>query len=102
MIRRPPRSTLFPYTTLFRSPDQILRTISFADGTVALNGGSTNGHGHSAAGQRLVCIPSGTPPPNAAGGPKSTPLNSHHPHNSYSGLFLEKKNRQSKRDNSTC
>src|SRR2546430_12713890 len=25
MIRRPPRSTLFPYTTLFRSPDQFLR-----------------------------------------------------------------------------
>src|SRR3712207_9417368 len=24
MIRRPPRSTLFPYTTLFRSPDQVL------------------------------------------------------------------------------
>src|SRR3712207_8088907 len=24
MIRRPPRSTLFPYTTLFRSPDQNL------------------------------------------------------------------------------
>src|SRR5258706_15139218 len=23
MIRRPPRSTLFPYTTLFRSPDGI-------------------------------------------------------------------------------
>src|SRR2546427_8236682 len=23
MIRRPPRSTLFPYTTLFRSPSQI-------------------------------------------------------------------------------
>src|SRR3712207_7251489 len=23
MIRRPPRSTLFPYTTLFRSPDPI-------------------------------------------------------------------------------
>src|SRR3712207_8955560 len=23
MIRRPPRSTLFPYTTLFRSPDQL-------------------------------------------------------------------------------
>src|ERR1039457_975745 len=26
MIRRPPRSTLFPYTTLFRSPDQHGRT----------------------------------------------------------------------------
>src|SRR5690349_24250059 len=25
MIRRPPRSTLFPYTTLFRSPDRIYR-----------------------------------------------------------------------------
>src|SRR2546430_12099420 len=24
MIRRPPRSTLFPYTTLFRSPGRIL------------------------------------------------------------------------------
>src|SRR3989454_2489056 len=23
MIRRPPRSTLFPYTTLFRSPSQV-------------------------------------------------------------------------------
>src|SRR3712207_8370855 len=25
MIRRPPRSTLFPYTTLFRSPDDAAR-----------------------------------------------------------------------------
>src|SRR3712207_8710088 len=25
MIRRPPRSTLFPYTTLFRSPCPVLR-----------------------------------------------------------------------------
>src|SRR5690349_22831511 len=24
MVRRPPRSTLFPYTTLFRSPRQLL------------------------------------------------------------------------------
>src|SRR3712207_7236250 len=27
MIRRPPRSTLFPYTTLFRSPDQLARAL---------------------------------------------------------------------------
>src|SRR3712207_8445124 len=26
MIRRPPRSTLFPYTTLFRSPARMLRS----------------------------------------------------------------------------
>src|SRR2546430_8292930 len=32
MIRRPPRSTLFPYTTLFRSPD---RQIPRIDGPVA-------------------------------------------------------------------
>src|SRR5256885_12748758 len=30
MIRRPPRSTLFPYTTLFRSPD-FLSTASGAE-----------------------------------------------------------------------
>src|SRR5260221_2114626 len=33
MIRRPPRSTLFPYTTLFRSiaiPNRNLRSIPFA------------------------------------------------------------------------
>src|SRR5688572_31525689 len=28
MIRRPPRSTLFPYTTLFRSPGQPQRNIT--------------------------------------------------------------------------
>src|SRR2546429_6383017 len=27
MIRRPPRSTLFPYTTLFRSPQRRLRSV---------------------------------------------------------------------------
>src|SRR5260370_6430723 len=27
MIRRPPRSTLFPYTTLFRSPEQIREAV---------------------------------------------------------------------------
>src|SRR5256885_11154815 len=29
MIRRPPRSTLFPYTTLFRSVDRVLRDKCF-------------------------------------------------------------------------
>src|SRR5260370_32141042 len=28
MIRRPPRSTLFPYTTLFRSRDGLTQTLS--------------------------------------------------------------------------
>src|SRR3712207_9436780 len=43
MIRRPPRSTLFPYTTLFRSPEVLQRLVGEDDapaegivGTVAL------------------------------------------------------------------
>src|SRR2546429_9294885 len=32
MIRRPPRSTLFPYTTLFRSPPTFLLVLAY-DGT---------------------------------------------------------------------
>src|SRR5215467_15372087 len=34
MIRRPPRSTLFPYTTLFRSPLELTR-LGFVDGGAA-------------------------------------------------------------------
>src|SRR2546422_7836924 len=36
MIRRPPRSTLFPYTTLFRSPP-----IALADGSESANCGTS-------------------------------------------------------------
>src|SRR2546430_3572368 len=35
MIRRPPRSTLFPYTTLFRSLDVVIRSAK-SPGPVAL------------------------------------------------------------------
>src|SRR5256885_7212507 len=31
MIRRPPRSTLFPYTTLFRSPTPVLQYVLGGD-----------------------------------------------------------------------
>src|SRR2546430_9307378 len=32
MIRRPPRSTLFPYTTLFRSPDAtVIDSLSYSE-----------------------------------------------------------------------
>src|SRR3712207_8590646 len=46
MIRRPPRSTLFPYTTLFRSPRR--RSTSAACATASRRGGrsrSTSGTG---------------------------------------------------------
>src|SRR3712207_7775502 len=38
MIRRPPRSTLFPYTTLFRSPLHILERQAEGDGRAQLVG----------------------------------------------------------------
>src|SRR5690625_6946595 len=34
MIRRPPRSTLFPYTTLFRSREELTRTVDELSGRV--------------------------------------------------------------------
>src|SRR3712207_9108614 len=34
MIRRPPRSTLFPYTTLFRSAEAVLRVLDDAVGVL--------------------------------------------------------------------
>src|SRR5258708_10410347 len=47
MIRRPPRSTLFPYTTLFRSsatcfaPSSLRATASVSGSTYSNGGGST-------------------------------------------------------------
>src|SRR5205085_10133436 len=35
-LRRPPRSTLFPYTTLFRSPRNEVDTVYFGGGTPSL------------------------------------------------------------------
>src|SRR2546422_5023705 len=43
MIRRPPRSTLFPYTTLFRSPSTIRCLLSSASWSPRAAGGSRGG-----------------------------------------------------------
>src|SRR2546422_8353314 len=51
MIRRPPRSTLFPYTTLFRSQDRdLLRR--FAAAFVFEREEGTRGHAAGAGGAR--------------------------------------------------
>src|SRR5437870_10370461 len=44
MIRRPPRSTLFPYTTLFRSR---LRSVGSLPRALAYNREATHGQGRS-------------------------------------------------------
>src|SRR3989442_7089389 len=50
MIRRPPRSTLFPYTTLFRSPESgrvvVRKVVSAHDVGRALNPAAAEGQGH--------------------------------------------------------
>src|SRR2546428_1830062 len=71
MIRRPPRSTLFPYTTLFRSPSHGARA-GLADQSIVLD---------SAAAQAAV----------AAEDRKSTRLNSSHDQISYAVFCLKKK-----------
>src|SRR3989449_6758992 len=83
MIRRPPRSTLFPYTTLFRS--HVLR--SRVGGRAAPRAGA----GHRARRardreSRLVAHPD----PHV-GDRKSTRLNSSHGYISYAVFCLKKK-----------
>src|SRR2546429_5576336 len=72
MIRRPPRSTLFPYTTLFRSPGLARRCRCRRGGR-----------------------PGGLPQVGRhAADRKSTRLNSSHGYISYAVFCLKKKNKQ--------
>src|SRR5438445_7121176 len=72
MIRRPPRSTLFPYTTLFRSP--------------AIEAVSRRIGDHARVGD-VVHVDNGLDR-------KSTRLNSSHANISYAVFCLKKKNNQ--------
>src|SRR3712207_7383848 len=85
MIRRPPRSTLFPYTTLFRS-----RGPGLHDRTDV--GGSGGGLAEAEAGRSVVrgvgALANGV---TAAGDRKSTRLNSSHANISYAVFCLKKK-----------
>src|SRR3712207_8287416 len=89
MIRRPPRSTLFPYTTLFRS-DHIKAQVYFRDGTRIVRDGTVDDNPAYFTGGEFKI-------PNVSGGGeedrKSTRLNSRHAHISYAVFFLEKKNK---------
>src|SRR3712207_7926758 len=82
MIRRPPRSTLFPYTTLFRSPAARPRH---------LGGGRPRGHGRGPVPVLLDPArgPYGTL--QGTGDRKSTRLNSSHANISYAVFCLKKK-----------
>src|SRR3712207_7599977 len=95
MIRRPPRSTLFPYTTLFRSfqQGQLRHHEVEAPDRHHHADAQQVARGHAA---RLTAHPRGTraAPPAPASDPrdrKSTRLNSSHANISYAVFCLKKK-----------
>src|SRR5258705_5397424 len=59
MIRRPPRSTLFPYTTLFRSPDNSVTHAAIGACQVLTNGVPTLGVDLAGCALRLTQGPTG-------------------------------------------
>src|SRR2546427_1160166 len=95
MIRRPPRSTLFPYTTLFRST---LRHAVFQPMLHRLQRGE--GRGIVAARLREYLLPRGPEDQGPAQWEaveqdrKSTRLNSSHSQISYAVFCLKKKKKQ--------
>src|SRR5205809_2746715 len=91
MLRRPPRSTLFPYTTLFRSVRALLRRAARTDGRgidarrLLAAGADLAGGGVTAA---LVQVDGLAKTLDR----KSTRLNSSHGYISYAVFCLKKKN----------
>src|SRR2546422_3231449 len=79
MIRRPPRSTLFPYTTLFRSPK------TYPCGATGFFDSREKSDGKSATSMRTLEI---------KGDRKSTRLNSSHGYISYAVFCLKKKKKK--------
>src|SRR2546427_7929636 len=92
MIRRPPRSTLFPYTTLFRSPDPARRPLL-----------SPAAHQQRQADpDQVIAVwsPASLPPAGCADGVgdrKSTRLNSSHSQISYAVFCLKKKKKKNEK-----
>src|SRR5690348_17845034 len=94
MIRRPPRSTLFPYTTLFRSPANELRSTGFTEPTS--NKTPTFGTEKRCRVRKSSAIHL-SPVRKEEEDRKSTRLNSSHPSISYAVFCLKKKKKKYKR-----
>src|SRR5687768_17721572 len=92
MIRRPPRSTLFPYTTLFRSNRTAITVAAMPNSRISQYAQApTNRGAQTEAREKIV----GAMPSNERDGPstdrKSTRLNSSHGYISYAVFCLKKK-----------
>src|SRR3712207_8346190 len=94
MIRRPPRSTLFPYTTLFRSYATEKARVTFGEGVTPADLIATvERTGYTAELPR--------PEESAEADRKSTRLNSSHANISYAVFCLKKKEKKSGKE-TTC
>src|SRR3712207_8183402 len=98
MIRRPPRSTLFPYTTLFRSLLEARDLPVAADGIAGAGGRARAGvarlhraRGRATVPARGVAVVAGLRAGPHAVDRKSTRLNSSHTVISYAVFCLKKK-----------
>src|SRR3712207_8353944 len=101
MIRRPPRSTLLPYTTLFRSWSRGRGDPASGPGGLRpLVGGAAGAARREPTGHLRRVVPTAAARPAAArsggraraGDRKSTRLNSSHANISYAVFCLKKKN----------
>src|SRR3712207_7490320 len=88
MIRRPPRSTLFPYTTLFRSESGLGDPVARGAAAHVLQGA----HAARDVDYPPVAVASHKGDSHLAEDRKSTRLNSSHANISYAVFCLKKKN----------
>src|SRR3712207_6867273 len=97
MIRRPPRSTLFPYTTLFRSARGIQRPLGLAERVGRLEDGRDEPRDRLGRHRNAKPFAQRNEHRRAGGGGargldrKSTRLKPRHAHISYSVFCFEKK-----------
>src|SRR3712207_7501512 len=92
MIRRPPRSTLFPYTTLFRSRPFRVGPGARAAAVARPADAHARSAGAHARGTGAGVVTGATPRRGRRRDRKSTRLNSSHANISYAVFCLEKKN----------
>src|SRR5690349_23141591 len=96
MIRRPPRSTLFPYTTLFRSA---ARRTRHRAGQAAQADQPPGARPHPGAAGRAGAEERAVGGGTGRGDRKSTRLNSSHVEISYAVFCLKKKKKKKKKIN---
>src|SRR2546422_3259403 len=94
MIRRPPRSTLFPYTTLFRSADFDLEAAAVELDDFQGCEGEQGSHEDDPPSRRVIDEYEANEAPYGSPDRKSTRLNSSHGYISYAVFCLKKKKKE--------